>query len=192
MQIIKCLSCDNDVDKDFLYKRCPICGEVVGGEEELSSFVFLTIYRAKKEGAFEALRTHVFNSENEQAVEIIRALWDNKKRLVVEQKVIDRILKDKPSDWTPVAAPKVSIPTPVSNTPALVSCKACNNQISNHAETCPHCGHPTGVHVCPKCGGIKTRVISGASKTASIFFWGAYAANKVRSTYECLDCKQKF
>ena len=192
MHIIKCLYCNNDIDKNFLHKQCPICGNVVGGDEELRTFIFLTIFRAKNEGVYDALKTHIFNSENEQAIEIIRALWDNKKRLVVEQKVIERILNEKPANWTYTEAPNVSIPTPASNTPALVSCKACGNQISNHAETCPHCGHPTGVHVCPKCGGIRTRVISGASKTASIFLWGAYAANKVRSTYECLDCKQKF
>lgn len=74
----------------------------------------------------------------------------------------------------------------------LISCSICNQKISFKAETCPHCGNPTGVHVCPKCNSINTKVISGASKAASIFLWGAFAANKVVSKFECKDCGHKF
>lgn len=74
----------------------------------------------------------------------------------------------------------------------LVDCMACGHQISTRAESCPHCGNPTGVHVCPKCDSINTRVITGTSKATSIFLWGAFAANKVVSKYECKDCGHKF
>lgn len=74
----------------------------------------------------------------------------------------------------------------------LSPCSACGYQISIRAESCPHCGNPTGVHVCPKCNSINTRVITGTSKAASIFLWGAFAANKVVSKYECKDCGHKF
>ena len=192
MAKLKCPYCQNDIWEYVIDHNCPHCGELVRSDKWINELASGVIYFAKRDNAFEALKIHIYNSENEDAIRIIRELRKNKEDAIVEQRVIERILEGKPANWTYVAAPKVSIPTPASNAPALVSCKACGNQISNHAETCPHCGHPTGVHVCPKCGGIRTRVISGASKTASIFFWGAYAANKVRSTYECLDCKQKF
>ena len=79
-----------------------------------------------------------------------------------------------------------------NQTPRLKPCELCGHQISSKAESCPHCGNPTGVHVCPKCNSINTRVITGTSKAASIFLWGAFAANKVVSKYECKDCGHKF
>lgn len=77
-------------------------------------------------------------------------------------------------------------------TPNLIPCTACNGQISPQAEVCPHCGQPTGVHVCPKCGKTNTKVISGASKVTSILLWGPFAANKVVSKYQCNECGHKF
>lgn len=74
----------------------------------------------------------------------------------------------------------------------LVRCDACKKEISSKAETCPHCGNPTGVHVCPKCGGINTKTISGASKVTSVFLWGRFAANKVISKFQCKDCGHKW
>lgn len=74
----------------------------------------------------------------------------------------------------------------------MVSCKCCKEKISNKAETCPHCGNPTGIHICPRCSSINTKVITGTSKAASIFLWGAFAANKVVSKFECKDCGHRF
>lgn len=74
----------------------------------------------------------------------------------------------------------------------LASCSACNKQISTKAESCPHCGHPTGVHVCPKCNSTNTKVISGSSKATSIFLWGPFAANNVLSKFQCKDCGHKW
>lgn len=74
----------------------------------------------------------------------------------------------------------------------LVPCVACGNQISTQAETCPHCGQPTGVHICPNCSSANTKVISGASKATSVFLWGPFAANKVISKFQCKDCGHKF
>ena len=74
----------------------------------------------------------------------------------------------------------------------LTPCGMCAKSISPRAESCPHCGNPTGVHVCPNCNGINTKVISGTSKATSIFLWGAFAANKVVSKFECKDCGHRF
>lgn len=74
----------------------------------------------------------------------------------------------------------------------VIACSACNNQISIKAEVCPHCGNPTGVHVCPKCGSTNTKTISGTSKAASVLLWGPFAANKVVSKYQCKACWHKF
>lgn len=79
-----------------------------------------------------------------------------------------------------------------SYNPKLATCIICNAKISSQAESCPHCGQTTGVHVCQKCGSINTKVISGASKATSIFLWGPFAANKVLSKFQCKDCGHKW
>lgn len=36
---------------------------------------------------------------------------------------------------------------------ALIKCLECGNQISDHANCCPHCGSPVkGITICPNCG----------------------------------------
>lgn len=74
----------------------------------------------------------------------------------------------------------------------LVTCVACGHRLSPKAEQCPNCGQPTGIHACPKCGGINTKSISGASKVTSIVLWGPFAANKVISKFQCKDCGHKW
>lgn len=76
---------------------------------------------------------------------------------------------------------------------ALIKCSECGREVSSNAAKCPNCGNPidTAVH-CPKCGSKNTKVITGASKVASVAMWGVFAANKVISKYVCNDCKHKF
>ena len=76
--------------------------------------------------------------------------------------------------------------------PSLSTCAVCNAQVSTEAELCPHCGQPTGVHICPNCRSTNTEVISNASKATSIFLWGPFATNKVLSKFQCKDCGHKF
>ena len=39
---------------------------------------------------------------------------------------------------------------------ALITCSACNGRVSDQAQACPHCGHPTLAlgNPCPDCGGL--------------------------------------
>lgn len=74
----------------------------------------------------------------------------------------------------------------------LVPCIACNKLISAQAETCVHCGHPTGVHVCPRCGSTNTKTISSIGKATSVLLWGVFATNKVVSKFECKHCGHKW
>lgn len=95
------------------------------------------------------------------------------------------------------ACPGCSSPNNAATTsyyvdPSKVICASCKSHISKQTEVCPHCGHPTGVHVCPKCNSANTKVISDASKATSIFLWGPFAANKVLSRFQCKDCGYKF
>ena len=76
--------------------------------------------------------------------------------------------------------------------PSSYRCPSCQELISNKAESCPHCGYVTGVHVCPKCGSVDTRVISGTNKAASVLVFGVLAANNVVKTYKCNKCGTKF
>lgn len=76
---------------------------------------------------------------------------------------------------------------------ALIKCSECGKDVSSNASSCPNCGNPINTAIkCPKCGSSNTRPISNTSKIASIVMWGTFAANKVLSKYECLDCKHKF
>lgn len=74
----------------------------------------------------------------------------------------------------------------------LTHCTVCKNSISSDATNCPICGHPTGVQTCPKCGSTQFKIITGASKAASIFLWGPFAAHKVLSRYRCKSCGHKW
>lgn len=76
--------------------------------------------------------------------------------------------------------------------PHSYHCPSCQELISNKAESCPHCGYVTGVHVCPKCGSVDTRIISGTNKAASVLVFGVLAANNVVKTYKCNKCGTKF
>lgn len=101
------------------------------------------------------------------------------------------------SEWKPIRiqntyAKKPTTQKETNKKNQLISCTVCSASISPFAESCPHCGQPTGVHVCPKCQGINTKVISGASKATSIFLWGPFAANKVLSKFQCNDCGHKW
>ena len=101
------------------------------------------------------------------------------------------------SEWKPIRTQgaytkKSTIQKVVGKNDSLVLCIMCSTSISPLAESCPHCGHPTGVHVCPKCNSTNTKVISGSSKATSIFLWGPFAANKVLSQFQCKDCGHKW
>ena len=75
----------------------------------------------------------------------------------------------------------------------LIKCPACNKDVSINAASCPNCGQPIDTTIkCPKCGSSNTKVISGASKAASVAMWGVFAANKVMSKNKCNSCGHKF
>lgn len=76
---------------------------------------------------------------------------------------------------------------------AMIKCNECGKDVSDRARNCPNCGCPIDTKVyCPKCGGSNVSVISGVSKAVSLAVWGVFAANKVKSTYQCNNCRQKF
>ncbi len=76
---------------------------------------------------------------------------------------------------------------------ALIKCSECKKDVSENATNCPNCGNPINTAIkCPKCGSKNSKAISGASKAVSIAIWGIFAANKVMSKNECVDCHHKF
>lgn len=76
--------------------------------------------------------------------------------------------------------------------PTTRPCKACNKIISVKAEKCPHCGEPTGVRVCPRCGSTDVVILDAVSKAVSMALFGPLSINTVRSKYECWTCHFKF
>lgn len=76
--------------------------------------------------------------------------------------------------------------------PTMTTCTACSRPISVKAETCPHCGNPTGVHTCPRCGSTDWVYIDAVSKVGAMALFGAFAVNTVRNKYQCRACKFKY
>jgi transposase-like protein len=75
----------------------------------------------------------------------------------------------------------------------LITCPDCQKEISDSAENCPNCGRPMQTAIkCPNCKSTRVEKISTASKLGSALMWGALAANKLKSSYKCLDCKFKW
>lgn len=76
---------------------------------------------------------------------------------------------------------------------ALIQCPECKNTVSDTAKACPTCGAPIDTAIkCPKCGSKNVKVISGASKAASLALFGVFALNKVTNHYVCNNCNHKF
>lgn len=190
--MIICPYCKNEVDDKYEDQICPLCNNYVKSEKWLDtqSTSFIMYLRAKK--MYDRLKIYVWNEETDNAINEIRRIME-KPDTMVEPVIISKILKDRPSDWGHTEAPP-TLAKPVEQRPSvrLTACPACNHQISIKAETCPNCGNPTGVHICPKCGSTNTKAISGASKATSILLWGPFATNKVVSKYQCKDCWHKF
>lgn len=77
--------------------------------------------------------------------------------------------------------------------PHIKKCPICEKDVSSEAALCPNCGHPINTTVkCPRCKSTNVKIISSASKTASILMVGVLAANKVLNKYECKACGHKF
>ena len=163
-------------------------GKYLGTKKQRQNERLASLIRImKRRGIHDRIQTLIWNDSIQIATDEIRVLLERADP-AMERAIIQYFTKSKPTEWnnTPVLIP------PKKPKIMLVKCEACEKEISPKASSCPHCGNPTGVHVCPKCNSINTRVITGTSKAASIFLWGAFAANKVVSKYECKDCGHKF
>lgn len=171
-------------------------------EQRVSNESWEVVYEAIKKGYTQRaiqLVQNITGASRDDAVDIIEYMKADVETddYVAPYGTPEDGAKSKPSEWKPIRSANVySSSTQRSNTEPnrrfTTQCVACSRDISIKAEVCPHCGQPTGVHVCPKCQSINTKVISGVSKATSIFLWGPFAANKVVSKYECKDCGHKF
>jgi DNA-directed RNA polymerase subunit RPC12/RpoP len=96
--------------------------------------------------------------------------------------------------------------------PKLMDCPDCGKQVSRRAASCPNCGCPiteiikpqpstvqtvstkTTMLKCPTCGSVNIEKISTAKKAAYVAGVGilAPAFKKVRSQFECKNCRYKW
>lgn len=187
MDEIKCPYCNNFVNKKYENYACPICGYRVMSEEFISQRVVSITRIMKKRKIFDRIQQLVWDNDMDHAKDAIRTILEVCDP-AMETAIINFLLKSKPDEEQEGCI----LTQPKKPMIALIACSACGTKISSRATSCPHCGNPTGIHVCPKCNGVNTRVISETSKAASIFLWGVFAANKVVSKFECEDCGHKF
>lgn len=193
-----CPYCSNIIISYVENQKCPHCGNMAKSEELINTEIKVYIRLLKKDKVYDRVKTLIWNEEVDLALREIRSVVGQKKSTVgiedpvVEPLLVQEILKTKPDHWSHSHVTIVEKKVEEAMKITTVCCPACNHQISTKAESCPNCGNPTGVHVCPKCGSINTKTISGASKATSVFLWGPFAANKVVSKYQCKDCWHKF
>lgn len=187
---VVCPYCKNYVDEEFQDKVCPVCGEMVKSKEWIDAQVSSYIRFLKRNNMYDTIKLLIWNDENSKAIDKILSVVGKKDVVVLERFISITKLK-KPDSYINTDVFRLTDAKHIRSV-NLVECITCGNKISPRAPSCPRCGNPTGVHVCPKCDSLNTRVITGTSKAASIFLWGAFAANKVVSKYECKDCGHKF
>lgn len=186
--MFECPHCKAMVDDRCTGRVCSQCGGHIYSPEFLQERADAVIRILRRDSSYKQFMELVQGGNLEAAVVYIRNVR-GKEDNDIETLVIDKVINGpdilrRPAPVEQKGALEKMQPIPYG----LVVCLACQKQISTQAETCPHCGQPTGVHVCPKCSSVNTKVISGVSKATSIFLWGPFAANKVISKFECKDC----
>ena len=186
MALIKCIECKNTISS--LATSCPFCGCPV----EYQKLDETTEKTPQTDRIFNMDRwlnvvQMIECSKVIPAIEEIQSLIATKS-LVPTMDIYDEIKStgNVPVDHIIEKFPELEIK------PTTKPCSACGRTISVKAESCPHCGEPTGVHVCPKCGSTDVVYIDAVSKVASMALFGAFSVNTVRNKYECTKCKMKF
>lgn len=187
-----CPHCKNEIMIIEHMVVCPLCGADIemnvknqlAAEECLSNLI--------TDEVREQIEALLVDDKRAEAMRLIRktrgkmdALVEVRVIRIIEQTTTNECLRQYALNLT--ANRKA-----LESSTLLTKCSVCEKEVSTKAETCPHCGQPTGIHVCPSCQSINTKVISGASKATSIFLWGPFAANKVVSKFQCKDCGHKW
>lgn len=185
MEKIYCRCCGAIIRKPEKHSWCPKCGKSIKTKEQNKAEAEKLLPALKESEQYERIKEMVYDCKLAEPSREIRKIVPAD--IFVADEIIDMIWETRPSDWV-IEQP----PAPTPDNSLLTTCVACASEISKQAETCPHCGQPTGVHVCPRCQSMNTKVISGASKATSVVLWGPFAANKVVSKYECKSCGHKW
>lgn len=186
---IQCRLCGKTIRNPEKRTYCPYCNERIKTEEETKAEALSRIEELRADGRLEKIRELNNSYSRFDAVKELEKIYGYD---AVEIYTLLALLAEQDRNIEGADSSDVKNTTQIKPNHNLTSCKACGQSISRQATSCPHCGHPTGVHVCPKCGSTNTQVITNASKAVSTWLWGAFAANKVVSKYECKDCWHKF
>ena len=195
--IIQCIECGNNISS--YAESCPNCGcpkNMQRRDEQddyiaIDSNVLEGVPKLKNQDRWEYILYLAGQKRGDEAFKEITELTGKKFRahilsdMIEFNKVpVEYILEKFPDQ---AATPIVKKPEPT-----MTTCTACSRPISVKAETCPHCGNPTGVHTCPRCGSTDWVYIDAVSKVGAMALFGAFAVNTVRNKYQCRACKFKY
>ena len=188
MALIQCIECGNNISN--LAKACPFCG--CPAEHQNAESI---VIESSKEPVIIPLKN--YEEWNKVFAKVKAGGWFDAQKDIIKfakaqlwqaSEIVEQM--EKVSEL-PVDFIIDKIPSQKAQ-PTTCSCKACNKIISVKAEKCPHCGEPTGVRVCPRCGSTDVVILDAVSKAVSMALFGAFSVNTVRSKYECWTCHFKF
>lgn len=185
--LIKCSECEREISS--FAAACPHCGcpmnlQTGGANKEAATLEEKTVW--------DNVCDMIINLDDESgAMAIIRRETGLGLADIIK---ITSFVKENGAlpDNLPKTKSEIAKEEQLKKQPKPAVCKSCHKQISTHTEVCPNCGTQTGVHVCPKCNGIDTETISGASKATSVLLFGVFAAHKVVSKFRCKSCGHKW
>lgn len=189
-KMVVCPHCMSEIENPGRGGRlCPVCNKDIAISVEEYAHAEILLESNISNDNRKAIKCLLRENKKIEAVHLVQSITKNDSGHVAL--AVTKIIAQSTLDGDVIECWNTH-GTNAENQIRLTRCSACNRQISKQAETCPHCGQPTGIHVCPKCQSINTKVISGASKATSIFLWGPFAANKVVSKFECRHCGHKW
>ena len=184
--VVDTLRCSDSLPVSYILDVYP--EQVATGTDSFSGNEELANLRYAE--SWKQILSYVRNRDAIRAINKIKSILSISYDVLAEEIYDEILLNDK----VPLGLLQTKYPNQLieSKKQLLTSCSACGKTISSKAETCPNCGQPTGVHVCPRCGSTNTHVLTGFDKTVSTALWGRFAANEVMSKYWCEDCRHKW
>lgn len=198
MALINCVECGKQISS--FAESCPHCGCPARLQNEAVNTNILKTSNNKCEDNLNVIRINgadynleeaLAYIESKELIKAVKLLKDAAGLSLADAKsIVDtinqtgQIPKEVSFNRCINSSPKIE----VSTVPEVIYCPACKNQVSNQAQSCPHCGQPINTKPrCPTCGSQDIKKITGTERGLSVWAWGAFS-NKINKNWKCNKC----